>query len=110
MPVRETVVMEFLAWIKKEQVYKEVPREQARADGIRVLSLLWVDTNKRLEPGVWKIRSRLCVREHNTKSKGGAVRRALPAAQLFSAMPPLEALKIITSFAPRLNGGRRCRP
>ena len=106
MPVREIVAAraEELACIKKEQVYIEVPREQARVDGIRPLTLLWVDTNKSLYPETWKIRSRFCKREYNTKTKGGAVRGALPAAQLFSAMPPLEALKIV-----RTDGGvARC--
>ena len=41
--------------------------------------------------------SRLCAREHKTK-KQGKIQRALPASQLFSAMPPLEAVKVLVSI------------
>ena len=44
-----------------------------------------------------KIRSRLCAREYKTK-KQGKIQGALPAPQLFSAMPPLEAVQVIVSI------------
>ena len=44
-----------------------------------------------------KIRSRLCAREYKT-NKQGKIQRALLASQLFSAMPPLEAVKVLVSI------------
>ena len=44
-----------------------------------------------------KIRSRLCTREHKTK-KQGKIQQAPPASQLFSAMPPLEVVKLLVSI------------
>lgn len=71
--------------LKDMQVYEKVDHE-----GQKFLTLKWVDTNKGsdLEP---KYRSRLVAREIKAR---GAV---LPAAQLFSAMPPLEGLKVLLS-------------
>ena len=43
------------------------------------------------------IRSRLCAREYKTK-KQGKIQRALHASQLFSAMLPLEAVKVLVSI------------
>eukprot|EP00971_Amphidinium_carterae_P097010 1920458-Amphidinium_carterae.1 len=84
-------------WLEKEQVYKVVPREESRRAGIPPLDLLWVDTDKSADPSHLQIRSRLCVREYKTRV-GGKVKRVLPDAQLFSAMPPLEALKLLCSL------------
>ena len=54
---------------------------------MRPLDLIWVDTDKSVDPTRKKIRSRLCAREYKTK-KQGKIQRPLPASQLFSAMPP----------------------
>ena len=53
---------------------------------------IWVDTDKFVEPAHSKIRSRVCVREYKTKQQSN-IQRASLASQLFSAMPPLEAVK-----------------
>ena len=53
--------------------------------------------DKSVDPTRKKIRSRLCAREYKTKKKGN-IQRALPASQLFSAMPPLEAVKVLVSI------------
>ena len=45
-------------------------------------------------PGLCKIRSRLCAREYKTK-KLGKIQRAPLASPMFSAMPPLEAVKVL---------------
>ena len=100
---------EELEWVRKEQVYENRPRQEAVDAGIRPLDLLWVDTNKSVKPGTWTIRSRLCVREYKKKLKGGKIQRALPAAQLFSAMPPLEALKLLGSLLMSLPHSRAGR-
>ena len=64
---------------------------------MKPLDLIWVDTDKSVDPAHKKIRSRLCAREYNTK-KQGKIRRGLPASQLFSATPPLEAVKVLVSI------------
>ena len=88
---------EELRWVHEQEVYKIVPRSTAEAAGHKPLSLLWVDTNKSLEETKWQIRSRLCVREYKMKKAGNVV-RAMPAAQLFSAMPPIEAMRTLCSL------------
>ena len=50
-----------------------------------------------MDPAHKKLRSRLCAREYKTK-KQGKIQRALFASQLFSAMPPLEAVKVLVSI------------
>ena len=66
---------------------------ECRDAGMKLLDLIWVDTDKSVDPTRKNIRSRLCATEHKTK-KQGKIQRALPASQLFSAMTPLEAVKI----------------
>ena len=56
-----------------------------------------MDTDKSVDPTRKKIRSRLCAREYKTK-KQGKIQRALPAFQLTSSMPPLEAVKVLVSI------------
>ena len=68
--------------------------QECRDVGMKSLDLVWVDTDKSVRK---KIRSRLCAREYKTK-KQGKIQRALPASQLFSAMPPLEAVKVLVSI------------
>ena len=65
--------------------------------GMKPLDLICVDTDKSVDPTRKKIRSRLCAREYKTK-KQGKIQRAPPASQLFSAMPPLEAVKVLVSI------------
>ena len=54
--------------------------------------LICVDADKLVDPAHKKIRSRLCAREYKTKGQG-KIQRAPLASHLFSAMPPLEAVK-----------------
>ena len=62
--------------------------QERRDAGMKPLDLIWVDTDKSVDPTRKKIRSRLCAREYKTE-KQGKIQRALPASQLFSAMPCL---------------------
>ena len=64
---------------------------------MKPLDLLWVDTDKCVDPTRKKIRSRLCAREYQTKQQGN-IQRALLSSQLFSAMPLLEAVKVLVSI------------
>ena len=81
-------------WVKKEKVYEYRCKSEAQEKGITPIPLLWIDTNKGDLENPF-VRSRLVVRE---RTKGRNAREALPAEQLFSAMPPLEALKLLLSL------------
>ena len=84
-----------LDWVCQEKVYSYRQRSEAVEKGMVPIPLLWIDTNKgdNLNP---MVRSRLVVRERN-KGKN-AIQSPLEPEQLFSAMPPLEALKLQLSL------------
>ena len=88
---------EEIDWVQFEGVYEIVPMQECKDACMKPLDLIWVDTDKSVDPTHKKIRSRLCAREYKTK-KQGKIQRALPASQLFSAMPPLEAAKVLVSI------------
>ena len=90
--VREARLLE-LDWIKKEKVYDYRTRAKAEKKGIKPIPLIWVDTNKG-DKNTPFVRSRICVRECK---KGRNAVESLEPEQLFSAMPPLEALKLLCS-------------
>ena len=71
---------EEIDWVQSEGVYEIVPLQFGWTQ-----TCLWTPTRK-------IIRSRLCAREYKTR-KQGKIQRTLPASQLFSAMPPLEAVR-----------------
>ena len=83
---------EEIDWVHSEGVYEIVPMQECKDAGMKPLDLIWVDRSTHK-----KIRSRLCAREYKTK-KQGKIQRALPASRLFSAMPPLEAVKVLVSM------------
>ena len=64
-------------WVHSEGVYEIVPVQECRDAGMTPLDLIWVDTDKSVDPTRKKIRSRMCAREYKTK-KLGKIRRALP--------------------------------
>ena len=72
-----------IGWVHSEGVYEIVPKQECKDVGMRLLDLIWVDTDKSVDPAHKKIRSRLCAREYKTK-KQGKIQRALPTSQLFS--------------------------
>ena len=88
---------EEIDWVHSEGVCEVVPMPEYKDAGMKPLDLIWVDTDKSVDPTRKKIRSRLCAREYKTK-KQGKFQRALPASQLLSAMPPLEAVKVLVSI------------
>ena len=88
---------EEIDWVHSEGVHEIVLMLECRDAGLKPLDMIWVDTNKSGDPACKKIRSRLCAREYKTK-KVGKIQRALPASQLFSAMSPLEVVKVLLSI------------
>ena len=82
---------EELKCIHSREVYEEADVEQCYAETSRPpTSLRWVDTNMGTEKP--RIRSRLVVRELRCETQH------MEAAELFSAMPPLEALILMVSI------------
>ena len=79
-------------WVEKQQIYEPVDIDEAwQVTGKAAITLKWVDRSKGdlQRPN---FRSRLVVREVKKK------RQMLDDAELFSAMPPLEALKVLCSL------------
>ena len=62
--------------------------QECRDAGMKPLDLIWVDTDKSVDPTCKKFRSRLFAKKQGTNQ------RALLACQLSSAMPPFEAVKL----------------
>ena len=76
---------------------------------MKPLDLIWVDTDKSVDPTRKKIRSRLCAREYKTK-KQGKIQRAPPASQWFSAIPPLEVVKVLVSIMMSASFSNKGKP
>ena len=53
--------------------------QECRDAGMKPLDLIWVDTDKSVDPAHKKIRSKLCAREYKTK-KQSKIQRALLAS------------------------------
>ena len=95
---------EELDWVQRQCTYKKVDAEDARKVGKVPITMKWVDRNKgdNERPNY---RSRLVCREikraHNAEY--------IPEYASFSAMPPLEALKILLSLMVTLKVSKRNR-
>ena len=50
------------------------------------------------------------MQEKNKTKKQGKIQRAPPASQLFSAMPPLEAVKVIVSIMMSVSWSNKGKP
>ena len=77
--------------------------------GKKLLELIWVDTDKSVDPAHQEIRSRLRAGEYKTK-KQDKIQRASPASQVFSAMPPLEAVKALVSILMSVSWSNKGKP
>lgn len=96
---------EELAWVHRQQIYAKVPTKEAQRAGKPIISMKWIDRNKgdNEHPNY---RSRLVCRE---------VKRAknaehIPEYASFSAMPPLESLKILLSLMATLRKSKLSSP
>jgi hypothetical protein len=88
-----------LGWVHAREVYEKVPLAQCfERTGKGPLSLRFVDTNKG-DDTCENYRSRLVVREIKARKK---LSDRLDAAQVFSAMPPLEMLRALCSVMATL--------
>ena len=96
---------EELRWLRRRNTWTKVPWDQAISEsGKQPISLRWVDTNKGDDQRP-DYRSRLVVREIRRGKS-----RVLPDAQLFSSMPPLEALKTLCSLNMTLKSKTSGKP
>ena len=77
--------------------------------GKKLLELIWVDTDKSVDPAHKTIRSRLCAWEYKTK-KQGKIQRAFPASQLFFSKPPIEAVKALVSITMSVSWSNKGKP
>ena len=71
---------EEFGWVHSEGVYEKVPMQECRDAVMIPLDLIWVDTDKSVDPTRKEIRLKLCAIEHKTKKKS-KIQRALPASQ-----------------------------
>ena len=83
-------------YMKTKKLWEVVPR--SRAEGKRVVSVKWVDTNKGTEEKPM-IRSRLVARDFRAADKD--------REDLFAATPPWELKKLLMSQVANRGGGRR---
>ena len=81
-----------IGWVNNIKLYNKVPRAQAASRGIKPITVRWVDVSKG-DKRKYNIRSRLVGRELKAKT-----RESLLAHELFSAMPPWEAIKTLLSL------------
>ena len=80
-------------YFKKQGVYRKVPVTQCYAEGLRPITVRWLDTNKG-DPEKPNYRSRLVVREIKAAKEP---EEQLPQNLLFSSTPPLEAMRYLLS-------------
>ena len=88
-------------WVKKQQIWRIVPRAQClERTGRPPIPLRWVDTNKgdRVKPNY---RSRIVAKDIKAKKKGTG--QELDASEVFSSMPPLEGLMILSGLFANLS-------
>ena len=60
---------EEIDWVPSEGVYEIVLKQECKDAGIRPLDLIWVDTDKSVDPAHKKSRSRLCKRLQNEEAR-----------------------------------------
>ena len=96
-----------LDWIKRQGIYTKVPLEVCLQETkAKPISLRWIDTNKGDDERPY-YRSRLVAREIKARQK---VCDQLPMSQVFSAMPGLEAVKLLCSLMMSLQKSARGKP
>ena len=100
---------EEIDWVHSEGVYEIVPMQECRDAGRNPLDLIWVDTDKSVDLTRKKIRSRLVGREYKTK-KQGKDSTSSTCFPLFSAMPPLDAVKVLVSIMMSVSLSNRGEP
>ena len=81
-----------MEYFKKRGVYTRVPRSHQKNTGGKIITVRWVDTNKGDEENP-EIRCRLVGQEYARKKDDS----------LYAATPPLEALRVVLSWAATIS-------
>ena len=100
-PDRQAVIramMEELEFFKKMNVYRMIKRKDAFVSGSKLISTKWVDTNKRTIENP-NIRCRLVGREIRRSKK----------SEYFTATPPLEVTKILSTDCVNSQNSRKLK-
>ena len=100
---------EEIEWVHSKGVYEIVPMQECIDAVMKPLDLIWVDTDSLWIRHARKF-GRGCVQENTKRRKQGKIQRALPASQLFSAMPPLEAVKVLVSIMMSVSLSNKGKP
>jgi hypothetical protein len=87
-----------MEFVRKTPVYQKVSRSVPRSMGVNIIRVRWVDTNKGTEEAP-NLRSRLVAMEFKTGTAH------MDSSEMFSAMPPLEAMRMIVSHAATRDNG-----
>ena len=98
---------EEIGWVRKSDMFDIRPRSESfQETGKKPIDLRWVNTNKgdATHP---LIRCRLVIRDVKARKKEAD---KLPAQDLFSSMPPLEALRVLISLMLSLKVSSRGKP
>ena len=104
-----TARREEIEGVLSEGVYEIFPMQDCKDAGKKLLELIWVDTDKSVDPTRKKIRSTLCAREYKTK-KQGKIQRTLLASQFFPVIPPLEDVKALVSIMMFVSWSNKGKP
>ena len=104
-----TARREEIEWVHSNKVYESVPMQNCSDAGKKLLDLIWVDTDNTADPAHKKFRSTLCASENKTK-KQVKIQGAFLASQLFTAMPPLEAVKVLVSITISVSCPKNGKP
>ena len=83
--------------------------QECKDADMKLLDLIWVETDNSVDPTRKKIRSMFCAREYKTQ-KQGKIQRTPPASQLSSAMPPLEAVNVLISIMMSVSLSNKGKP
>ena len=100
---------EEIDWVLSVGEKEIVPMPECKDAGMRPLDLIWVDTDKYVDPAHKKFRYKLCAKEYKTKKQGQFL-RIVPASQLFSAMPLLKVVKVLVSIMMSVSRSNKRKP
>ena len=98
---------EEIAWVQSKGVHESVPLQECKDASKKLLDLIWVDTDKVVNPVHKIIRSRLCAKEHKTKRQGKMQSTLLASPQLLCAIAPLEAVEALASIMMSVGWSRK---
>ena len=65
-----TARREEIEWVHSQGVYEVVPMQECKDASKKLLELIWVDTDKSVDPAHMTFRSILCAEEYKTKQQG----------------------------------------